>query len=167
LHENAAHLYFWAKNSRGATSKEQLQENTKRKDAVGAAAEEVVLDFEKKRVGPEFASFVHHTSAKLPGACFDIQSVSIDGQAQVPRFIEVKAVPASSYQFFWSSPELEAARILRERYFLYLLPALGGNRFDLTQMEMIADPYSAVYQNAESWSKEENVIVCRRIPSSL
>jgi hypothetical protein len=40
LHENANHLYFWAKNNSGASSKEQLQQNAKRKDALGVAAEE-------------------------------------------------------------------------------------------------------------------------------
>ena len=165
LHEDAAHLYFWAKNSSGAASKEQLHKSASRKDALGTAAEEIVLNFEKNRVGFEFVSFVHHISSKIPGACFDIQSVSIDGDVHFPRFIEVKAVPISSCQFFWSSAELEAARVLRERYFLYLLPSLGNDRFDLDRMEMISNPYSTIYQNPESWSKEENVIVCRRINS--
>ncbi len=166
LHEHSAHLYFWAKNSRGATSKKQLQETAKRRDVLGSAAEAIIFEYEKKRVRMEFASFVNHVSAKNPGACYDIKSLSINGDIRAPRFIEVKAVPADSFQFFWSSAELEVASILRETYFLYLLPALGGGRFDLTRMEIISDPYTTIYQNPEHWSKEENVIVCRRkLPS--
>ena len=162
LHEHCTHLFFWARNMRGATSKKKLQEISKRRDTLGAAAEQVVFNYEKKRVGGEFATFVSHVSARNPGACFDIKSLTTCGAKQFPRFIEVKAVPADSLQFFWSSAELEAAFILRETYFLYLLPALGGGQFDLTLMEIISDPYSTIYKNPEAWSKEENVIVCRR-----
>jgi hypothetical protein len=162
LHEHSTYLYFWAKHRRGAKTKEQLNKVAQQKDALGSAAEEVALDFEKERLGPAFAPFVDHVSKKHPGSCFDIQSLTLNGSTQLPRFIEVKAVPADSYQFFWSAAELEAASILQNSYFLYLLPALGANRFDLAGMQIISDPYTTVYQNPEAWTKQENVIVCRR-----
>lgn len=157
-----AGLFLWARNISGTKSKATLMARAKSKDAIGSAAEVVIFDYEKKRVGSELADRVEHTSAKNPGSCFDIKSFSTDASPPTSRFIEVKAVPADSHQFYWSARELEAAELLRKNYYLYLLPALGGRKFDLTKLQIIQDPYLTVYQNPKSWLKEENVILFRR-----
>jgi uncharacterized protein DUF3883 len=162
LNEYFAHLYLWAKNIHGATSKSELLLSASENDQLGAAAEIAILEFEKKRVGPAWCEHVEHVSAENPGACFDIKSFSILEDQSSARFIEVKAVPANSYQFYWTASEMEAARLLGESYFLYLLPALGGRTFDLSNMKIIQNPYCAVYQSPEKWSVEEKVVLCSR-----
>jgi hypothetical protein len=162
LNEQFAHLYLWAKNIHGATSKNELSLAAHEKDQLGLAAEIAVLEFERSRVGPMYSERVEHVSAKNPGACFDIKSLNvIDNQASA-RFIEVKAVPAKTYQFYWTASEIEAARLLGESYFLYLLPVLGGRTFDLSNMMIIKNPRNAVYQSPENWLVEEKVLFCTK-----
>lgn len=162
LNGHFAHLYLWAKNIHGATSKSELVRRASERDHLGTSAEIAVLGFEKERLGPEWSAHVEHVSANNPGACFDIKSLSIDSGEPVPRFIEVKAVSADSYQFFWTAGEVEAASLLREKYFLYLIPPSGRDQFDLSKMQIIEDPYNTVYRNSDAWVKNENVIVCHR-----
>ena len=162
LHERSAHLYLWAKNVYGATSKTEWLLRADQRDQLGTSAESVVLKFERELVGPDWCAQVQHVSAQYPGACFDIKSLRVNGGRPVTRFIEVKAVSADSFQFFWTAAEIQAASLLRRAYFLYLLPVVGGSTFDLSQMEMIEDPYETVYTNSAAWCKQENVIVCRR-----
>jgi len=71
-------------------------------------------------------------------------------------------VSADSYRFFWTASEIEAARLLGQSYFLYLLPSLGGQMFDLSKMMIIQNPYSTVYQSPNEWFVEEKVVLCSR-----
>jgi hypothetical protein len=161
LHNNVAYLYLWAKNIRGVKSKTELAQRALQKDRLGTSAEIAVLEFERDRVGAYWSQQVEHIAAKNPGACFDIKSVSLDGKAATPRFIEVKAVSANSYQFFWTASEVEAARLLGESYFLYLLPVSGPNAFDMPNLLVVGNAYSSVYGARHDWAVEENVVVCR------
>ncbi len=162
LDEGAADMYVWAINFRRSTSKEMLRSDAERKEQLGIAAEIAIFEYEKDRVGARWAHKVEHVSAGTPFACYDIMSVTVrDGDA-VPRYIEVKAVPPDSYQFYWTRSEVEVAQLLRSKYFLYLLPVSTSGGFDLKRILIVDDPYSTVYQNSETWQIEENVIVCRR-----
>ncbi len=116
----------------------------------------------KNRVGERWVYKVEHVAAGTPFACYDIKSVTVSGSDTVPRYIEVKAVPPYSYQFYWTRSEVETAQLLREKYFLYLLPVTISGGFDLKKILVVNDPYTSVYQNSETWQIEENVIVCKR-----
>ncbi len=162
LEEGAADLYVWAINFGRSTSKEILQSDAKRKEQLGFAAEIAILGYERNRVGALWAHKVEHVSTDSPFACYDIKSVTVQNGDAVPRYIEVKAVPSDSFEFYWTRSELEVAQLLKSRYFLYLLPVTAGGSFDLRRILIVNDPYSSVYQNSEAWKIEENVIVCRR-----
>jgi len=162
LEEGAADLYVWAINFRRSTSKEMLQSDATRKEQLGFAAEIAILEYERDRVGARWAYKVEHVSARSPFACYDVKSVTVRSGDAVPRYIEVKAVPPDSYQFYWTRSEVEAAQLLKSKYFLYLLPVSTSGGFDLKQILIVDDPYVSVYQNSEAWQIEENVIVCRR-----
>lgn len=157
-----AHLGFWARNNLGSSSDEDFTRYAEDRRMLGRAAELLALGWEKRRVGPKWASGVRHISDRSPAACYDIQSVTIDGPQAEPRFIEVKAVAGNTFQFHWSTAEIEAAQVLRQRYFLYLLPVQGPGTFDLARMEVIQNPYSAVYQDSERWLKSEADIICEK-----
>lgn len=162
LEEDAVDLYVWAINFRRSTSKEMLQFDVKRKEQLGLAAEIAILEYERGRVGARWAHKVEHISAGSPFACYDVKSVTVRSGDAVPRYIEVKAVPHDSYQFYWTRSEVEAAQLLKAKYFLYLLPVFTRGGFDLERILIIDDPYISVYQNSEAWQIEENVIICRR-----
>lgn len=162
LEEDAADLYVWAINFRRPTSKEMMHSYAKRKEQLGFAAELAILAYEKDRLGAQWAHKVEHVSAGSPFACYDVKSVTVRGSEAVSRYIEVKAVPADSYQFYWTRPEVEAAHLLKSKYFLYLLPVSTNGSFDVKRILIVDDPYISVYQNSEAWQIEENVIVCKR-----
>ena len=166
LDERAADLYLWARNVSGFSSKAELLRRAGERDELGIAAEIAILEFEREQVGADWADAIEHVSAKYPAACFDIKSLRVEKGQTIPRFIEVKAVPAESFQFFWTAAEIEAAALLRRSYFLYLLPVIDGGVFDLAAMEVVEDPYVTIYQSPEIWAKEERTILCRRIPIS-
>jgi hypothetical protein len=161
LEQHGLELYIWATVERSSSPQRFRADSQSRMD-VGLCAELAVVEYEKSRLGTELASRVEHISASKPFACYDIRSVSVqDGKAS-DRFIEVKAVPVDSHRFYWSASEVEAARLLRASYFLYLLPTLGTAGFDFGRLLIIQDPITSVYDNREEWEIEENVIVCRQ-----
>ena len=111
--------------------------------------------------GPSLAHRVSHVSGELPFACFDIKSITVSGDEIVDRYIEVKAVPNESLQFYWSRVEVEAAKVLRERYYLYLVPYIVGRGFDISAVCIICNPQETLLQN-NGWKVEEDVFVCSR-----
>lgn len=163
LEESTVDLYVWAINFRRSTSKKMLQSDAKRKEQLGFAAEIAILEYERGRVGARWAHKVEHVSAGNPFACYDVKSVTMGSGYVVPRYIEVKAVPLDSYQFYWTRSEVEVAQVLKAKYFLYLLPVSTSGDFDLKRILIVEDPYISVHQNSETWQIEENVILCRRI----
>lgn len=158
------HHYFWAQNLLGLKSKKSLLRKSDQQEVLGAAAEKIVVNFERERVGEQLAPRVRHVSATSPFACYDIESITACQSMNTftTRYIEVKAVSFDSYAFFWTPSEVEAARLLGEAYYLYLLPVIEGS-FKLDKMLIIEGAYGAVYQAKDSWDIEENVILCRRI----
>jgi hypothetical protein len=162
LGEPFTFLHLWARNRLGPTNQAQLVQRTEERTELGQRAELAVLEWERARVGPAFAHRVRHIAAESPAACFDLQSVTLTTAGPALRFIEVKAVAANTYQFHWTAGEVEAARLLVDRYFLYLLPVGAAGIFALDKLEIIPNPYAAIYQNPTAWLKDESVIVCRK-----
>lgn len=158
---------LWARNVLSPTPS-HLARHAADRSTLGYRAELAVLESEKNRIGRAYQHRVRHIAQDSPAACFDIQSVTISLGDVVPRFIEVKAVALGSFEFHWTRTEIEAAEILGERYFLYLLPVIGPNAFDLSQMEIIQNAYAEVYRKPSMWTPTVAEIVCRKnasIPS--
>lgn len=91
------------------------------REEAGRIAEEWVLAWERTRLaGHLFLSSVRRISDENAAAGFDI--LSFDGLRTMShdRFIEVKGY-ADEFSFFWSQEEMETARRLRMRYWLYLV----------------------------------------------
>jgi hypothetical protein len=162
LEPQFVHLFVSSKAARASITKVQLQRRIGDQGRLGDCAELAAFEYEKRRVGARLEHRVKHVSIINPTASFDIRSISINGCRQSPRFIEVKAVSNQDFQFFWTASELEAARLLKQQYFLYLLPVSGSNTFDLQHMDLICDPYETIYQSSACWEKSENLVVCRK-----
>lgn len=164
LVDDGIDLYVWAKNFKNTASRKSIEATHRRQEELGFAAELAVLAYEKERVGPKWASKVDHVASGNAFASYDIKSVTVNDDTTAPRYIEVKAVPSESLQFYWTASEVEISRLLRGRYFLYLLPVGAGSGLDPTRLVILDDPWISVRQNSDKWLIEENVIVCRRKP---
>ena len=163
LNRDFADLYLWAKVNRGADSKGMLFKAAADREKLGATAELAALEFERTRIGPSLACKVEHIAAVHPFANYDIRSVTVTGDELAPRFIEVKAVSIDDYHFFWTSSEIQAARLLEDRYFIYLLPVLTENAFDLAKIMIVQNPYKTIYRCPDKWRVESDVVVCYKI----
>ncbi len=95
--------------------KKQLEENEK----AGEKAELFVLSFEKKRIGEPLCDRIKRISEIDVAAGYDIISFCSKESVEPDRFIEVKAV--SKDGFLWSKNEYEIAKLLGEKYCIYLV----------------------------------------------
>lgn len=97
-----------------------------RKELIGAKAEVIALEYEKVRLAksPELVSKILHIAEIDVAAGYDIDS--FEGADNIKRLIEVKAVSPFDFGFEWSANEARVAEMLKDRYFLYLLPVVNG-----------------------------------------
>ncbi len=91
---------------------------------LGDLAEAIILEYERKRLKelgylPE-SECVKSIGKKRVNAGFDIES--FDGESrgmQHDRFIEVKGSGKKSLRFIWSKNEIEVAKKLGKKYWIY------------------------------------------------
>ena len=118
---------------------------------------------EKKRLSQfsRLAGRIEHTAIKNVAAGYDIKS--FDGELNengndVQRYIEVKAVSLWDYGFNWTRNEIEKSKYYSKDYYLYLLPVMSTNKFDLESLKIIRDPYSNVYKNENEWIRTDELL---------
>jgi hypothetical protein len=166
-YDSAANTYFlnptsyklWSELGRRCPP-EDAKGRRREREALGREAELRALAYERHRVGEKYADRVVHVSLGDDGAGYDIESVTVVSEDEVlPRLIEVKAVSADSFRFFWTANEVTTARRFGSWYFLYLLPA-SAERFDIDGMKRISDPYRRVLQENERWTIESELLRC-------
>jgi hypothetical protein len=160
LEDSARDLFVWARNF-ATSSRSSFEATQRRRQEIGFAAELSALEYERDRVGPSLAHRVAHVSDELPFACFDIKSITVSEDEIVERYIEVKAVPEESMQFYWPRAEVDAAKVLREKYYLYLVPYIVGRGLDINALRVICNPQKSLLQDS-GWTVEEDVLVCSR-----
>jgi len=130
---------------------------------IGKAAELKIIEYEKQRLSgfPHLVEKIEHRAIKDVMAGYDIRSFedTLDDRGNsTSRFIEVKAVSPWDYRFYWSKNEIESAILHQKTYYLYLLPVVGKNEFDINRLKIINDPYSNVYKNNSEWVRTDEVI---------
>jgi hypothetical protein len=159
--------YVWALAQRGPETIEDFIDNIENRHRLGLAAELAIVDFERERVGPRWADRVQHVAGDHPGSPYDIKSVTVIDGWPTSRYIEVKAVSPSDPMFHWSAIEVDAARLLSSNCYLYLVPTNGPTNFDLTRLQIIADPFTEVYSQPSAWDKLSTNFLCRRAKPSI
>jgi len=134
-----------------------------RKDEIGKAAEIQIIKYEKERLSqlPDLVKKIEHTALRDVSAGYDIKSfdgkLSEDGNP-IQRYIEVKAVSSQDYGFYWTRNEIEKSEYYNQDYYLYLLPVMGKNAFDLKGLKIIKDPYSNIYKQGSEWDRACEVL---------
>jgi len=128
---------------------------------IGHKAELRVIEYERYRLSqyPNLIVQIEHVAQIDIAAGYDIKSFDCDqDENPINRFIEVKAVSPWDYRFYWARNEIEASRIYRDNYYLYLLPILARKEFDVEGLKIIGDPYMSVYKNRNEWIRKNETI---------
>lgn len=154
-------LLVSARSNANHTSPVLLEKNVKTRSEIGHAAEDLIAEYERERIGPDHADKVDHVSMRNTAAGYDILSISIETDGQVtPRFIEVKAVSPNTFKFYWSKNEVAIARILSNWYYLYLLPVNQDGQFNIDKLVVIPDPCNSILRENTNWVTETDATIC-------
>lgn len=141
-----------------------FKKKLKNQELLGENAEREIISYEKKRV-EKFLDISpkrkNHENLPVIQVSkinvlegYDIQSWTYENGLLKKRFIEVKAVSAIDMQFHWSTNEINIAQDLSSDYYLYLLPVIGNNIFDIKSLKIISNPYKNVVENNLEWNKK-------------
>jgi hypothetical protein len=145
------------KNSlrRKVLSPEALALILKQKDTIGKLAELEVLKYEKERLSTDtkLVETVKHVAKYDVNVGYDILSWESTIK-KTHRYIEVKAVSQYCTEFYWSRNEIKKAQEFGEQYYLYLLPVIGSNKFDIDNLNIISNPSVNIFNNTKIWNKQ-------------
>lgn len=154
-------IYTNARDGRRLVSPALLNNRLTDQNELGFAAEKVIIDYERSRVGKMHEDKIDHVAKRNSAAGYDIRSITHQGCGQIlPRFIEVKVVSPSSCRFYWSRNEVEVASELADWYYLYLLPITGRGQFDIQMLKIIQNPVKMVMGEGSNWVTESDAIIC-------
>lgn len=139
----------------GGLSPEEFIEIEHKNRELGLKAELRIIEYEKERLSdfPNLIEKIVHVAKHDVSLGYDIRSYEVaPEEPEAIRLIEVKAVSLWNYRFNWTRNEIEVSRINRNEYYLYLLPVIKKDAFDLDNLKIIRDPYANVY-NSKEWSR--------------
>jgi hypothetical protein len=130
-------------------SPEKLKQLIDERERIGKYAELKIVEYEKSRLSfrEDLVEKIEHVSLENASAGYDIKSFTVENHIVSERFIEVKAVSAIEKKFYMSKNEVEKSRQYKANYYLYLLPVLGKNKFDLNNLLIIQNPSSEVFDS--------------------
>lgn len=131
-------------------SESRLQSLLEKEKEQGEAGELFVLNYEKNRLKlHERKDNIKRISTYDVTAGFDIVSYTNIFSLSLDRFIEVKTYKGDTH-FFWSKNEIETAKVLKEKYYVYLVDYNRINQDGYTPL-IIKDPYKEIFENQEHW----------------
>jgi hypothetical protein len=153
---------------KGWTEK-QLEEWLKEKKEIGNFAEEKIKEFEELRL-KSLDNIVESHTVRFVGklkvdAGYDIES--FNGKSRnmnYDRFIEVKGSKGSNLRFIWSAKEIEVAKKLQDKYWIYFQGGIDmKNKRVKNKPLMFQDPYKLFFvekkypANAHGYIIEGNI----------
>jgi hypothetical protein len=140
------------KDKRRRVSLQELKNRLDNQERLGKEAELFVLNFEKQRLSKHpLVGNVLRVSEDHINAGFDIESFNDNNSVFTDRFIEVKS-HSENIAFFWSANEVEVAKNLANKYFLYLVDRTKMSQ-DNYVPKIFQNPYQSIFEN-ELWNKE-------------
>jgi len=155
-------------------SQGDIDDSLKIQKKVGQIGEKIVLKFEKNRLKESGCSYeaehVDQISEDWANKGYDIDS--FDGNSpelQPDRFIEVKSSTGKKFSVFWSENEIEVARELGKRYWIYFVSEIDiENKTSPNIPEMIQDPFNRIDplninpENTEFDKKWESIHITKK-----
>ncbi|WP_210619060.1 DUF3883 domain-containing protein [Mammaliicoccus lentus] len=128
---------------------EELKEKLEIAEKIGEQAEEIVLDFEKRRL--DYKVGIEKVSEDDASLGFDIISYNDINDSYNNRYIEVKAI--TDYQkFYLSRNEIYKSSILGENYYLYLVYIKNYK-----EPIIIQNPYKTIFNDSSIPYTVENI----------
>lgn len=128
---------------------EELKEKLEIAEKIGEQAEEIVLDFEKRRL--DYKVGIEKVSEDDASLGFDIISYNDINDSYNNRYIEVKAI--TDYQkFYLSRNEIYKSSILGENYYLYLVYIKNSK-----EPIIIQNPYKTIFNDSSIPYTVENI----------
>ncbi|ABX43279.1 DUF3883 domain-containing protein [Lachnoclostridium phytofermentans] len=125
----------------------KMQEDAK----IGELAEQFVINYERIRLNNCSQYPIKQISVVDVNAGYDIASFKSEKSLSYDRFIEVKAVNIKC-EFYWSKAEIEAARIMQDAYYLYLVE-VAKMKYSNYIPKIIQNPFKNVFKS-EQWLLE-------------
>ena len=139
-------------------SEEDLYSILESRKELSKNAELCIMDYEIKRLSNQsFCNNILLVSNDNVCAGYDIlsfENYTNEKGYYEQRFIEVKAVSKINYKFYWSINEINTAKEFSQNYYLYLLPVIKKNLFDIKLLKIINNPYKEIYEKENEWNKE-------------
>ena len=126
------------------------------KEEIGLAAEEFIYKREIEKVHKINKQLnVEHTALTDVSAGYDILSYN---KNEEKIYIEVKAVSSSNFKFYLTSNEFNTSNILKNNYFIYLLPRDLSNpeHFDYDSLLIINNINENIFKNHNEWKIEND-----------
>ena len=134
-----------------------LEREKENKKMIGEIAENIVLEFEKKRLGKNGHAKIRRISQEYANAGYDIES---DG-----RLIEVKGSTGDEFDIYWSQNEIETARANGDKYWLYFVPGVDVKRKKSKKEPiLIHDPITNILESDQYKEKEETLHLIKNNP---
>jgi hypothetical protein len=131
---------------------DQLKEDLRKKEELGKAAELFVLKFECDRLAKHpYNTAIKRISDEFVNAGYDLESFNDIEAITLNRFIEVKSYNGE-ISFFWTKNEVQVAKELADKYFLYLVDRQHIDD-DNYKPKIFQNPYEKIFEN-EYWKKE-------------
>lgn len=143
---------FQEKSKARKVSLEQLKKSLEQKDEAGKQGELFVLQYEQNRLKEHpYFNKIERIAETYTNAGFDIQSFNDLDSFIHDRFIEVKSYK-DEIAFYWSKNEVEKAKQLRAKYYLYLVDRSLMNDTEYVP-KIFQNPYKKIFEN-DIWKKE-------------
>jgi hypothetical protein len=172
FHENESIIIQRKKKRK--QSQGDIDDSLKIQKEVGQIGEKFVLKFEKNRLKEagcvDEAEHVDQISEDWANRGYDIESFDGDSpELQPNRFIEVKSSTGKKFSVFWSENEIEVARELGEKYWIYFVSEIDiDNETSPNIPEMIQDPFNRIDplninpENTEFDKKWESIHITKK-----
>jgi len=151
-------ILFLKIKEKNKISQKNLDYIINRKYKLGLLAEYRIIEYEKNRLAyaKQLLNEIQHVALTNVNAGYDILSWDYlkNSSFSLPRYIEVKAVTDTNYSFYWTNNEYEVAKKEKDRYFLYLLPVINNNFFNINDLKIIQNPIFLISNKNKNWNKK-------------
>ena len=142
---------------RDLITQQHLEEIIQIEKEVGERAEQLTLSYEKGRLNErnyqDMAMSIQQISKIDVAAGYDIESFNGKGSTLTPdRMIEVKGTSGTTPYFYWSENEIETAKSLKEKYWVYLWTEVKSETEGILY-KRIQNPYEKLFKKSKKKPK--------------
>ena len=150
-------------------TQKQLEVQLRHQKIVGEIAEEITLDFERKKLIAngcmDESEKIEQISQKFANAGYDIESFTKGENGYVYKiYIEVKGSSGEELDFYISVNELKKAQEYNEKYWIYFVPGIDvRTRTSAKEIITIQNPAKEFFNNSKYIAEVEKYHILQNI----